>query len=150
MRDRRFYLKCKNILNSDSNRVYELVRDFTGRSKTTYDEWYKKNREEQLIKSRNMSPEKRAKRRARQRGMRLAVIEYLGKTCVYCGFTDIRALQLDHVKGSGKLDFKKHKSPDSLYRYYFNNLDMAKENLQVLCANCNWIKKYEKGEGFVG
>ena len=147
MKERKYYLKCNNILNSDSNSCYELVRDITGRTEKYCKNYYVENRLRLLQKSKERDP---IKRRARQRGMRLAVIEYLGKTCVYCGFTDIRVLQLDHIKGKGHEDFRKHKSPDTLYRYYFNNLDKAKENLQVLCANCNWIKKYENGEGFSG
>lgn len=70
--------------------------------------------------------------------LRAAVLEKFGNRCATCGFNDIRALQLDHINGGGGKEnqlignvavYRKALRGDSGY--------------QVLCANCNWIKRYE-------
>ena len=88
--------------------------------------------------------EKRLSVSKSQNKIRLSLIEILGKKCVSCGFSDIRALQIDHINGNGLTDFKNGNYVR--YRYYVKNPEIAKHNLQILCANCNWIKKYEKSE----
>lgn len=80
---------------------------------------------------------------------RLEVIEFLGSKCVRCGFSDIRALQLDHINGGGCKESKSIGST-TMYLRYSQNLVLAKEKLQVLCANCNWIKRYERDETVKG
>lgn len=72
------------------------------------------------------------------------IIELLGRRCVRCSFDDIRALQIDHIAGGGRQDRIK-----SGKKYYFLVLGsvVEKENkYQLLCANCNWIKRAENGE----
>lgn len=65
-----------------------------------------------------------------------------GAKCVRCGFTDMRALQIDHVKGGG---FKELKGVKSLAAYY-KLIRANPRRYQVLCANCNQIKKVEENE----
>ena len=64
------------------------------------------------------------------------------------GCKDIRALQIDHIHGGGNLQWKKLGLADFQRYKYLVNLPVKelKKDYQVLCANCNWIKKYEKGE----
>jgi hypothetical protein len=71
-----------------------------------------------------------------------------GAKCAVCGFLDVRALQIDHIKGKGLQDARRFSSRDSLSSYYLNHPEEAKEKLQVLCANCNWIKRAVKNEQF--
>jgi 5-methylcytosine-specific restriction endonuclease McrA len=71
------------------------------------------------------------------------LIKWLGSKC-QCGYTDIRALTLDHKAGDGYLDRKLHGS--KIQRYYYNHLEEASANLQVLCFNCNRIKQVENDE----
>lgn len=71
------------------------------------------------------------------------VFDFLGGKCVRCGFTDIRALQIDHVNGGGKKELKKNGSGISYYKKIL--LDKNRK-YQLLCANCNWIKRYENEE----
>ena len=33
-----------------------------------------------------------------------------------------------------------------MYQSYIDNPDLARKRLQILCANCNWIKKAERNE----
>jgi hypothetical protein len=73
--------------------------------------------------------------------LRLAVLAVLGNKCARCGFSDSRALQVDHPSGGGTQHRKKlHWS--KFYREVLYNPDAY----QLLCANCNWIKRYENRE----
>ena len=66
-----------------------------------------------------------------------------GVFCVKCGINDIRTLQLDHKYGGGKEEIKEFGDYDKMLIFYFNNPNIAIHDLQVLCANCNWIKRSE-------
>ena len=82
--------------------------------------------------------------RARVKNIREQIVVKLGGVCKKCGFDDIRALQVDHIAGGGKkhiLSFKGNFR--SYYRYVLS--DNTKK-FQLLCANCNWIKRYENKE----
>ena len=68
-----------------------------------------------------------------------------GKKCVRCGFTDERALQFDHINGGGSLERKEAGTNRFLVMKWVKDPDI-KLKIQVLCANCNWIKRYENKE----
>ena len=79
--------------------------------------------------------------RMRAHRARKKVIEALGGKCVKCGFSDWRALQIDHINGGG------HRELKILTRYKMYKLAAAfPKKYQLLCANCNWIKRYKNGE----
>lgn len=71
--------------------------------------------------------------------LRITALHKLGSECVECGFSDIRALQIDHVNGGGNQDFKSSKSGNR--KVYAKIVDGDTDGYQVLCANCNWIKR---------
>jgi len=75
-----------------------------------------------------------------QRSIRKKAIEKLGGKCAQCGFTDPRALQIDHVLGT---DEKSRKRGATLCRAV---LEDQNGEYQLLCANCNWIKRAENNE----
>ena len=64
--------------------------------------------------------------------------------CVKCGFDNYNGLQFDHKNNDGAQDRKRFKSHNAMMSYYLKNPEEAQEKLQVLCANCNWIKRNEK------
>jgi hypothetical protein len=64
-----------------------------------------------------------------------------GMFCCRCGFDDPRALVLDHRNGGGAAH-RAVASHSAIYRYAAEH----PEEFQVLCANCNQIKRYEDGE----
>jgi hypothetical protein len=85
------------------------------------------------------------KRKDYRDSKRLEVITHLGGKCNKCGFNDIKALQIDHINGGGRKDrnglilgfFKKVLADDS-------------DNYQLLCANCNTIKRIVNHEHSTG
>lgn len=66
----------------------------------------------------------------------------LGGKCVKCGFSDQRALQIDHINGGGN---KERDSGISTNQYYVRIIH-GSTDYQLLCANCNWIKRIENNE----
>lgn len=85
----------------------------------------------------------REKRRNNNMKRRLEILSLFGRVCARCGFKDWRALQIDHVNGGGTTARKILPHSNSAL------LKIIKANpgrFQVLCANCNWIKRCEKGE----
>ena len=87
----------------------------------------------------------RARGRKYYEQRRLDALAVMGSKCVRCGFDDPRALQFDHINGDGHT-IRKHGQTNSVMVY----LDILQkghpERYQLLCANCNWIKKHENGE----
>lgn len=73
---------------------------------------------------------------------RLEILEKYGSKCGRCGFDDYRVLQIDHVNGGGKNEH----GMIAKTIYYKKVLNDKSGNYQILCANCNWIKKYEENE----
>lgn len=88
------------------------------------------------------------KRRAREynEGMRMAVLDILGRECECCGFDDVRALQVDHVNGGGVKEMKNNHGKMNYNKFILGKLLEGSEDYQVLCANCNWIKRAVRKE----
>jgi hypothetical protein len=61
------------------------------------------------------------------------------------GCSDIRTLQVDHKQGGGHKEITKI-STRGIYWKIIKNPEEARKIYQVLCANCNWIKRHENGE----
>ena len=77
-----------------------------------------------------------------ERKKRQEVIKHLGSKCVRCSFNDWRALQIDHIEANGKSDTRIMGSG----AYHLRVLKDKTGKYQLLCANCNWIKRYENSE----
>lgn len=81
-------------------------------------------------------------------------LDALGGKCVHCGFSDARALQFDHIHGDGHKDVTRSASAGRRQRIsralgsYYKRIAERVEpgRFQLLCANCNWIKRVENGE----
>lgn len=78
--------------------------------------------------------------------LRMKILKLLGEQCVKCGFSDWRALQVDHIHGKGAKERKQFKSSKSYYEFLINKIENGSKDYQLLCANCNWIKRYDKKE----
>lgn len=136
--------------------------------KPYYKEYYQKNKKsirENIKRWRDKNPEKvkqiqRNQYWKRPEVNRMRAKRYVGNikntiyvllggyTCIKCGFKDPRALQIDHIRGGGKKDRKQHRGYYQMIKYYYLNPELAKKELQILCANCNQIKKFENHELF--
>jgi len=83
----------------------------------------------------------RAYAKTYNKNLRQRVLSLIGARCCRCGFDDARALQIDHKYGGGTKERRRF----SYTTYYLHTLHHP-ENYQVLCANCNTIKRVEKAE----
>jgi len=111
-------------------------------------QYYRENHDQIRAKQRAYRTQNIDKLRANDResyhrqywAWRREIFQRLGEKCCRCGFSDSRALQIDHKNGGGSREWKargwKH------LRTILENLN----DYQILCANCNWIKRHERGE----
>lgn len=95
-------------------------------------EYYRKHREKMAA---DAVADKRAKR--------LEILMLLGRVCSKCGFSDPRALQVDHVNGDGATERKV--TWGGTHRL-LREIKQNPSRYQLLCANCNWIKRFENNE----
>ena len=85
--------------------------------------------------------------RKRRKEIKIEIYRLLGNKCIRCGFSDVRALQIDHVHGGGNRKRKERKSDYlAYYRYILKQIKLGSKDYQLLCANCNWIKRWENKE----
>ncbi len=67
------------------------------------------------------------------------------RKCARCGFDDLRALTIDHINGGGTEHRKiLHRTGASFYRWL--RMNGYPGGYQVLCHNCQWIKRAENRE----
>lgn len=81
--------------------------------------------------------------------LKTEVYALLGGKCINCGFSDVRALQIDHINGGGLKDKREIPNASNYLSYYAHIIDSIKngeQKYQLLCANCNWIKRIENNE----
>lgn len=78
---------------------------------------------------------------AHVRQYRADAIAFLGSTCRRCGFTDARALQIDHVRSNGSEE-RRALTPTAIYKRVL----VVPDDYQLLCANCNYIKRSVENE----
>lgn len=79
--------------------------------------------------------------------VRNAIFELLGASCRQCGFSDRRALQIDHVNGGGSAErLRTKKTGWSGYKFILEKIMTGSTDYQILCANCNWIKRCVNNE----
>lgn len=76
--------------------------------------------------------------------IRQSLLVLLGNKCVKCGFSDPRALQVDHINGGGSIE--KKKTTRTFSKMIIESVLKEENKYQLLCANCNWIKRYENHE----
>lgn len=74
--------------------------------------------------------------------LRQSVYDKLGRKCRRCGIDDTRVLCIDHVNGGGKKE-RETLSPYTLLKRVLSDETNA---YQILCQNCNWIKRHENRE----
>lgn len=68
-----------------------------------------------------------------------------GVRCKKCGFADERALTIDHVEGNGNQHRATIKRKGTSF-YRWLKQQAYPDGFQVLCMNCQFIKRHENGE----
>jgi hypothetical protein len=110
-------------------------------------EAYKAHKKRCAINSKNLRRNNPEKARKPYKRLRMRIFELLGAKCVRCGFNDVRALQIDHINGGGTKEIKKIGGVNSkYYKYIIKKIESGSKDYQILCANCNWIKRSENNE----
>lgn len=71
----------------------------------------------------------------------------MGGKCCRCGFDDYRALQIDHVYRH-KTKLREGRAFRAEHKALLRSLRAGESTpeYQLLCANCNWIKRVENRE----
>lgn len=99
----------------------------------------------------------------RQRNLRTEILAKLGGRCESpgcrwlnddgtSGCTDSRALQIDHVEGGGSAELRAGHGVGLAHLYRvkkdlkYSAIGGYASQYQLLCANCNWIKRYTDRE----
>jgi hypothetical protein len=75
---------------------------------------------------------------------RMEAFEKLGGKCCECGESDWTCLQIDHIHGGGVQHHKKVQSYGIIIAVLTD--PDAKSKYQLLCANCNWKKRFRLKE----
>jgi len=148
---REYYQKHKakklEYLRHYHEKHMEEVKEYHKRYYQTHREnWVKANAERTLRYSRDpIFRDKRLKERQDAYDRKRAkVLTHYGNgmcACVQCGFSDVRALNIDHIKEVGTKNGKKLVA-DRLIYYLFNN--NYPSGYQTLCSNCNTIKEHTR------
>jgi hypothetical protein len=148
-------VKSRFYYEKDREKILKQHKDSKARHKDAIrlrsQRYREKNRERIRIASTVYYQKTAAKVRIERKGLQQKLFEILGQdSCARCGYSDPRALQFDHIQGGGmkELNTAFHRNHYGRRRYYIANPDIARKALQVLCANCNWIKVFENKENF--
>lgn len=83
----------------------------------------------------------------RNEKLRLEVLRFYSPnlTCQRCGCNDIRALSIDHIRGGGLKHRKELKLINQKFYRWLKKNNYPFE-YQVLCMNCQWVKRHENNE----
>lgn len=139
----REYRKRWRALKKSHLMSYEKARWENNKEDRKHDfkRWREKNLERERQKKRIYA------RKHREDVKQLVMGRYSNGSvkCAFCGFSDIRALTIDHINNDGGILRKAlYKSGHATYQYLIMN--NFPEGYQVLCRNCNWIKEFEHGK----
>jgi len=109
-------------------------------------DWHLKNRDLRLARNRENYLKNKEEYLIRhiknRRKIRIKVLDILGGKCVQCGFSDSRALHVDHIHNNGAKE-RRTISNEKIYRKILRMSKKDREaEYQLLCANCNIIKRF--------
>ena len=131
--NRKYYLEHKEERKEKHNRS---SREYYSKHKNEI-----RNRRRKTPRIRKTLEDRRNYIKEYTRIARVEALTYYGGgklACVKCGFSDIRALSIDHKNNSGAMHRKKI-GRTSICRWLRSN--HYPEGYQTLCMNCQWIKR---------
>jgi len=124
------------------------VTDEKEKRRIRYKRWYEANKDEIRKRKRRLmrklraeNPEKyAAQSRAAKKRLKDKVFAMYGAACSCCGFSDMRALTLDHVLNNGAEE-RKELGERGVYN---RAIERHRSNeYRILCMNCQFIKRVE-------
>jgi hypothetical protein len=99
------------------------------------------NRYNAIFKKQKQDKEKTlkySKQEAKSRRLRILKHYSNGEMkCAMCGFSDIRCLSIDHINGDGA----KHRKKIKTHLNYWIEKNNYPDGFQILCMNCQFIKR---------
>jgi hypothetical protein len=116
-----------------------------------YNRQYYLSHKEQIERRRHAwlkdNPDKpRASSKKSRAKIKLELVTHYGNgvpACVKCGFSDIRALSIDHIDGGGTRHMQYNNIKSLIYWLKKHGFPSG---YQTLCMNCQFIKKVENNE----
>ena len=146
---------------NNKEKARQWYQDNKERAKEAARNYYQANKEKKIASAKEYAKTHREQRRASgkryyqkykmeqkpHRGLKRksTVLAHYGLegnlACVNCGFSDIRALTIDHKGGGGN---KHRKAVGNIYLYLLRN--NFPSGYQTLCMNCQFIKREENHE----
>ena len=151
LQNKDYYVRNREKCLEASRIRYEKNKErYSAVSKVRYLRIKVENPEKIKLQSRRSYFKTRERRlewhRKHHQQMRIELLHALGDCmCKRCGYSDWRALQIDHINGDGAIERRKGATMrDSVDRR--KEILADKGRYQILCANCNWIKRYENRE----
>jgi hypothetical protein len=135
---RKQYMKNYYIKNKEH--LKQLGKDWRKKHKSEnlkrIKKWREQNKEQTKINN-----AKSAYKRIRE--TRIEILNLLGNKCSICGYSDPRALQIDHVNGGGRKELRKFSNYFIHLKFVLTQIKAGSKDYQLLCANHNAIKRYE-------
>ncbi len=135
--DAAYYNKNRDRLRKQDKDYYESHKE---KSKLAFSKYYEEHKDKIKDNVKRTGVEVRCRQR-------IAVLRHYSNgtmACVQCGFSDIRALCLDHINGGGTDHRRKLRNGGNVW--YWLARHGFPPGYQILCANCNTIKAREEDE----
>jgi hypothetical protein len=130
-----YYHYCKSCKREINKKWYLKIKDnpiFIKKQKI-YTKWYNK-----YFKQKRLDSSKKQRIKLRE-----IIFSHYGKKCICCGENDLFALTIDHINNDGNKHRKTMPAGYNFYRWLINH--NFPKGLQVLCWNCNEIKRLNNG-----
>lgn len=149
--NREYYQKHKEELLKKQKEYKENMPEHVKEKIRRYQkEWYQENKEKIKVRIKEWRKKNRirinAQRNEYRKKIYMMIIKKLGDKCAHCGNEDMRVLQIDHIHGGGEKE-RREIGPRGIYHKIIKMpIEEAKKEYQILCANCNVIKKYKRKE----
>ena len=130
--------KMKEYYIKNKVHILQKVKEYRERKKTD-PIWMKQKRERQRLYDIKNRQRVRELQKIYYGKLRLKILIYYGgdPPICKCGFSDIRALTIDHINGGGC----KHRKQMHMMFYQWIKKNNFPEGFQVLCMNCQFIKE---------
>jgi len=133
-----------------SRLYYELhseeAREYRRRYRKDYPE---KIREENRRYKRTHPNKGKESSRRYQRALKIEILSYYSDgnlKCVICAEKRLACLSIDHIRGGGEAHRKEIKGTGGGFFYKWLKKNGYPNGYQVLCMNCQWIKREKNNE----